>query len=186
MSSPSVPGPAQNGSRARPDFERIALLLQGGGALGAYQGGVYQALAESDLHPDWVAGISIGAINAALIAGNPPERRVERLRDFWETVTQSPLGVPYLASVDIKSDMQRQMINQFRAMGAMLWGASNFFRPRIPPPIFMPAGNPGNLAFYDISPLKALLERLVDFDRINAQETRFSVGATNIRTGNLT
>jgi NTE family protein len=186
MSSPSVPGPAQNGSRARPDFERIALLLQGGGALGAYQGGVYQALAESDLHPDWVAGISIGAINAALIAGNPPERRVERLRDFWETVTQSPLGVPYLASVDIKSDMQRQMINHFRAMGAMLWGASNFFRPRIPPPIFMPAGNPGNLAFYDISPLKALLERLVDFDRINAQETRFSVGATNIRTGNLT
>jgi NTE family protein len=186
MSSPSAPSPAQNGSRARPDFERIALLLQGGGALGAYQGGVYQALAESDLHPDWVAGISIGAINAALIAGNPPERRVERLRDFWESVTQSPLGVPYLASIDIKSDMQRQMINQFRAMGAMLWGASNFFKPRIPPPIFMPAGNPGNLAFYDISPLKTLLEGLVDFDRINAQETRFSVGATNIKTGNLT
>jgi NTE family protein len=186
MSSPSATAAAQNGSRARPPFERIALLLQGGGALGAYQAGVYQALAESDLHPDWVAGISIGAINAALITGNPPERRVERLRAFWETVTQPPLGIPYLASVDIKSDMQRQMINQFRAMGTMLWGASNFFKPRIPPPIFMPAGNPGNLAFYDISPLKALLERLVDFDRINAKETRFSVGAVNIKTGNLT
>jgi NTE family protein len=186
MSSPPATGHAPDGSRARPDFERIALLLQGGGALGSYQGGVYQALAEADLHPDWVAGISIGAINAALIAGNPPERRVERLRAFWETVTKPPLGVPYLASVDIKSDMQRQMINQFRAMGAMLWGASNFFKPRIPPPIFMPAGNPGNLAFYDISPLKALLERLVDFDRINAKETRFSVGAVNIKTGNLT
>jgi NTE family protein len=186
MSSPSATGPAPSGSRARPAFERIALLLQGGGALGAYQGGVYQALAEADLHPDWVAGISIGAINAALIAGNPPERRVERLRAFWETVTQPPLGIPYLASVDIKSDMQHQMINQFRAMGTMLWGASNFFKPRIPPPIFMPAGNPGNLAFYDISPLKALLERLVDFDLINAKETRFSVGATNIKTGNLT
>jgi len=186
MSSPSATGLAPDGSRARPPFERIALLLQGGGVLGAYQAGVYQALAESDLHPDWVAGISIGAINAALIAGNPPERRVERLRAFWETVTQSPLGIPYLTSVDIKSDMQRQMINQFRAMGTMLWGASNFFKPRIPPPIFMPAGNPGNLAFYDISPLKALLERLVDFDLINAKKTRFSVGATNVKTGNLT
>ena len=186
MSSPSATGHAPDGSRVRPAFERIALLLQGGGALGSYQAGVYQALAESDLHPDWVAGISIGAINAALIAGNPPERRVERLRAFWETVTQSPLGVPYLGSVDIKSDMQRQMINQFRAMGTMLWGASNFFKPRIPPPIFMPAGNPGNLAFYDISPLKALLERLVDFDLINAKKTRFSVGATNVKTGNLT
>jgi len=186
MSSPSATGPAQNGSQARPDFKRIALLLQGGGALGSYQGGVYQALAESDLHPDWVAGISIGAINAALITGNPPERRVERLRAFWETVTRPPLGVPYLASVDIKSDMQRQMINEFRAMGAILFGASNFFKPRMPPPIFMPAGNPGNLAFYDISPLKTLLERLVDFDRINAKETRFSVGAVNIKTGNLT
>src|SRR5882757_9182842 len=170
----------------RPPFERIVLIVQGGGALGSYQAGVYQALAEADLHPDWVAGISIGAINSALIAGNPPEKRVERLRAFWETVTQPPLGVPYLASVDIKSDMQRQMINQFRAMGTMLWGAAEFFKPRIPPPIFMPAGNPGNLAFYDISPLKALLERLVDFDLINAKKTRFSVGATNVKTGNLT
>ena len=91
MSCPSATAPAPDGSRARPAFERIALLLQGGGALGAYQGGVYQALAESDLHPDWVAGISIGAINSALIAGNPPEKRVERLRALWETVTLPPL-----------------------------------------------------------------------------------------------
>src|SRR6478672_2459212 len=74
----------------RPPFDCIALLLQGGGALGAYQGGVYQGLAEANLHPNWVAGISIGAINAALIAGNPPEARVERLRTFWETVTADP------------------------------------------------------------------------------------------------
>ena len=109
MSSPPATTPAAHGSRARPDFERIALLLQGGGALGSYQAGVYQALLNADLHPDWVAGISIGAINAALIAGNPPERRVERLRAFWETVTEPPLGVPYLASVDIESDMQHQL-----------------------------------------------------------------------------
>src|SRR5437762_5390487 len=84
-------------SRVKPDFERIALLLQGGGALGSYQAGVYQALAEADLHPDWIAGISIGAINAALIAGNPPERRAERLREFWQTITQGPLGLTYIA-----------------------------------------------------------------------------------------
>ena len=186
MTSPSVAGSGPNRPRARPEFERIALLLQGGGALGAYQAGVYQALAESDLHPDWVAGISIGAINAALIAGNPPERRVGQLRAFWETVTTPPLGIPYVAGLQLANDLQRQMVNQWRAMGTLLWGAPNFFKPRIPPPIFLPAGNPGNLAFYDIAPLKTLLERLVDFDRINAKETRFSVGATNVKTGNLT
>src|SRR6266436_8772434 len=74
----------------RPPFECIALLLQGGGALGAYQAGVYEALAEASIHPDWVAGISIGAINGALIAGNPPERRVDRLRAFWERITAKP------------------------------------------------------------------------------------------------
>src|ERR1700734_2387838 len=84
---------ATEGTRAisRPPFECIALLLQGGGAMGAYQGGVYQALAESNLHPDWVAGVSIGAINAAIIAGNPLEKRVEKLRAFWDRVTGNPL-----------------------------------------------------------------------------------------------
>ena len=181
-------GTAPRNSRVRPNFERIALLLQGGGALGAYQGGVYQALAEADLHPDWVAGISIGAINSALIAGNPPEQRVERLREFWETVTRPPLGalsVPTLSSVEIKNDMVRQMINQWRAMGALLWGAPGFFKPRIPPPIFVPASSPGALSFYDVSPLKALLEKLVDFDLLNSGKMRFSVGATQVRTGNL-
>src|SRR4030088_2603457 len=84
----------------RPPFEQIALLLQGGGALGAYQAGVYEALSEAGVHPDWVAGISIGAINAALIAGNPPETRVDRLRAFWETVTTPPLGIPYFAGFE--------------------------------------------------------------------------------------
>ncbi len=170
----------------RPDFERIALLLQGGGALGSYQAGAYQALAEANLHPDWVAGISIGAINSALIAGNAPEKRVEKLRAFWETITTPPMGIPFLSGLEIKNDMQRQMVNQWRAMGTMLFGAPSFFKPRVPPPIFTPAGNPGSLSFYDIGPLKALLESLVDFDRINARETRFSVGATNVKTGNLT
>ena len=79
----------------RSRFEQTVLLLQGGGALGSYQAGVYQALAEANLHPDWVAGISIGAVNAALIAGNPPEKRVEKLREprprcFWLRSVRMP------------------------------------------------------------------------------------------------
>lgn len=171
---------------ARPPFERIALLLQGGGALGSYQAGVYQALAEAGLHPDWVAGISIGAINSALIMGNAPEQRGEKLRAFWETVTQPPLGVPYFKDIDLHSDLQHQLINQWRSLGTMMFGAPEFFQPRFPPPIFTPAGNPGNLAYYDVSPLKSLLEKLVDFDRINAKRERFSVGAVNVKTGNFT
>lgn len=170
---------------ARPDFERIALLLQGGGALGAYQAGVYEALAEADLHPDCVAGISIGAINSALIAGNPPAKRVEKLRAFWETVTQPPLGVPHLASFKLSNDLQHQMINQWRAFGTLIWGAPSFFQPRIPPPIFTPAAAPDKLGFYDTGPLRGLLESLADFDRINAREIRFGVGATNVKTGNF-
>ncbi len=161
------------------------MLLQGGGALGCYQAGVYQALAEAGLHPDWVAGISIGAINSALIMGNAPEKRVEALRAFWETVTQPPMGVPYFKDIDLHSDLQHQLINQWRSFGTMMFGAPEFFQPRFPPPIFTPAGNPGNLAYYDISPLKSLLERLVDFDRINAKKERFSVGAVNVKTGNF-
>ena len=181
-SSTPMPSAPQD-ARDRCDFERIALLLQGGGALGSYQAGVYQALAEANLHPDWVAGISIGAINAALIAGNPPERRVERLREFWETITRSPLGAPMIPG-EIRNDMFHQLLNQSRALGAILWGAPGFFKPRIPPPIFMPVSSAGDLSFYDISPLRTLLGKLVDFDRLNAGEMRLSVGATHIRTGN--
>lgn len=185
MSSPSATGARPNGASARPDFERIALLLQGGGALGSYQAGVYQALAEAGLHPDWVAGISIGAINSALIAGNPPERRVERLRAFWETVTEPPLGFHPLRGYKITDDFVHMMINQWRSVGTLMWGAPNFFTPRVPPPVFTPLGTPDALSFYDVAPVKALLEKLVDFDRINAKETRFSVGATNVKTGNF-
>ena len=116
-------------------FEQTVLLLQGGGALGSYQAGVYQALAEADLQPDWVAGISIGAVNAALIAGNPPEQRVERLRQFWEAVSTSPLGVPYFASLAIADDGARSLLNQTRALGILLFGAPSFFTPRFPPPL---------------------------------------------------
>src|SRR5271165_6895638 len=107
----------------RPPFERIALILQGGGALGAYQAGVYEALAEANLHPDWVAGISIGAINATIIAGNRPELRVEKLRQFWEGITNSLFGVGELGSLLARGDAARSSINQMSAVVALMNGA---------------------------------------------------------------
>jgi len=169
----------------RPPFERIALILQGGGALGAYQAGAYQALAEAKLHPDWVAGISIGAVNSALIAGNPPERRVENLRAFWETVSEPPFGVPIVPSLATAGTLTHGAVNQMRSLGILLAGAPGFFTLRAPPPFLHPPGSPGALTFYDIAPLRTTLERLVDFDRLNAGDMRFSVGATNVRTGNF-
>jgi NTE family protein len=175
-----------NGSK-RPPFECIALLLQGGGALGAYQAGVYEALAEARLHPDWVAGISIGAINAALIAGNRPEDRVERLRAFWGEVTASP--VPTLCAVTPKwlhSGPGRAVVNELNAAQALTMGAPGFFAPRVPPPYLHSPGTAAATSFYDTSMLRGTLERLVDFDRINAREMRLSVGAVNVRSGNFT
>ena len=169
----------------RPPFERIALILQGGGALGAYQGGVYQVLAEANLHPDWVAGISIGAINSALIAGNPPQKRVERLREFWETVSAPPFGMPYIAALEGRDEFTHGVINQVRSWGALVGGAPGFFQPRVPPPFLYPNGAPEALSYYDVAPLRVTLERLVDFDLINAGAMRFSVGAVNVRTGNF-
>ena len=113
-------------------FECVTLLLQGGGALGAYQGGVYEALAEANIHPDWIAGISIGAINAAIIAGNPPNSRVDRLREFWTHVTSSAswdwLGNSFgdLA----RSDDTRNLLNQMSANLAVACGATGFFSAR--------------------------------------------------------
>src|SRR6476646_8419403 len=167
----------------RPPFDCIALVLQGGGALGAFQAGVYQALAEANLEPDWVAGISIGAVNAALIAGNVPEKRVERLREFWEAVSTPPLGVPYLKSIELTHELTRRVVNQTRAFGNLLFGAPNFFTPRMFPPIFGFGNRADAVSYYDVSPLRSTLERLVDFDCINSNRTRFSVGAVNVRSG---
>jgi NTE family protein len=170
----------------RPPFDCIALVLQGGGALGAFQAGVYQGLAEANLHPDWIAGISIGAINAALIAGNAPETRLDKLRAFWEQVTTQLLFDPFgIAHHWLRGDLGHVFLNRFRAGATLLEGAPGFFKPRIPPPYFSPPGTVEATSWYDTTPLRSTLERLVDFDRINFGEMRFSVGAVNIRTGNF-
>lgn len=169
--------------RPRPPFERIALVLQGGGALGAYQAGVYEALAEEELHPDWVAGISIGAVNAALIAGNAPEHRVEKLRRFWETVTSEP--VPPWLLPEAQGDLARNFANRWHGAAAFFNGAPGLFSPRWVPPFLAAPGTPDATSFYDTSALKSTLEKLIDFDRINSGEIRFSVGAVNVTTGNF-
>ena len=160
--------------------ERI-LVLQGGGALGAYQAGVYEALAAAGEMPHWVAGISIGAINAALIAGNPPEKRVQRLHDFWDAVTSS-----WAAWAIAGSPAEwRGALNELSAAMGMVFGLPGFFAPRVPAAPFQPAGSPGALSFYDTAPLRATLERLVDFDLLNDGSMRLSVGAVNVRSGNF-
>lgn len=161
-------------------FESVALLLQGGGALGAYQAGVYEALSEVGLEPDWVAGISIGAINAAIIAGNPPGVRIQKLRAFWEQVTDATIGSLASYFLDGRSidDLSHRMLNRFGSFEALMAGAPGFFRPRL--------SVWGATSYYDTSPLKATLEKYVDFDRLNAKQMRFSVGAVDVKTGNFT
>jgi NTE family protein len=174
-----------SGGGNRPPFECIALLLQGGGALGSYQGGVYEALAEAGLHPEWVAGISIGAINSALIAGNAPGHRVEKLRAFWESVSDSPFNTPSsLRALPVTDDYHRA-INQLRAFEVLLFGTPHFFKPRIPHPMLLPSSPVNAVSHYDTAPLRATLLELVDFDLLNSGNTRFSVGAVNVKTGNF-
>ncbi|HWQ90532.1 MAG TPA: patatin-like phospholipase family protein [Clostridia bacterium] len=161
------------------EFDHTILLLQGGGALGAYQAGAYEGLVEAGLAPDWVVGISIGAFNAALIAGNPPERRVERLREFWRRVSShAPLiPVPWL-------DPVRPMLNQLSASASILFGVPNFFSPRVPAPsFFTPNEGVERLSYYDTTPLRKTLEELADFDLVNRDQVRLSLGAVSLRTG---
>ncbi|MBS7698818.1 MULTISPECIES: patatin-like phospholipase family protein [unclassified Chelatococcus] len=171
----------------RPPFDSIALLLQGGGALGSYQAGVYEALAEAELHPDWIAGISIGAINSAIIAGNAPNERVSKLRQFWEEITARPYWdfLTPVAQKAARGDAARSVFNQYSALYALSGGAPGFFTPRYPPPWMMPAGSPQATSYYDTSELRGTLERLIDFDRLNHDGMRLSVGAVNVRSGNF-
>lgn len=156
--------------------KKVGLVLQGGGALGSYQAGVYEALAASEYSPDWVAGISIGAINAAIIAGNAPENRVAQLRSFWEGVT-----APTAWWLDGLTGPFAAWQRSAGGLAAILFGQPGFFAPRGSHEWFSPSSP---TSYYSTAALKQTLERLVDFDRINhAKETRLSVGAVNVRTG---
>jgi NTE family protein len=160
--------------------DNIALVLQGGGALGAYQAGVYQALHEAGLHPDTVAGVSIGSINAAIIAGNPPERRIERLRDFWETITARPVSLFVL-----DGDGARKATNIWSALLTTTLGQPGFFTPNPVNPWLSPRGSKTATSFYDTTPLRDTLLRLVDFDLLNSGAVRYAAGAVNVINGNF-
>ncbi len=177
-------------ARVARDYDMRALVLQGGGALGAYQAGVFEGLEEEGLVPDWVAGISIGAFNAALIAGNPPGGRVARLREFWEAVCRSPLWPswplwPWWRDLDWPL-LVRSGLSGLAAWRALIEGQAGFFVPRVPSPLFQVHRTPATVSWYDTTPLRATLERLIDFDRLNdARRMRVTVGAVNVRTGNF-
>ena len=171
------------------DFKTVALVLQGGGALGSYQAGVFEGLVGAGIEPDWIAGISIGALNTAVIAGNPIETRVARLREFWETICQPAAFVPPVETmqhlVDLASPDARKVFSGFEAWRAIVQGQREFFVPRGLTPWLGGKQGITRASFYDTTQLKGTLERFVDFDRINAGSMHVSVGAVNVRTGNF-
>jgi NTE family protein len=171
-----------------PPYDVVALVLQGGGALGAYQAGVYEGLHEAGIEPTWLAGISIGALNTAVIAGSPESQRVDRLREFWETICAVPVEWPsgegLAGSLPFAFDL-RSAHNAAAAMRALFQGQPGFFKPRFPPPYLSPFGGDAATSFYDTSPLRDTLLRLVDFDLLNSGDMRVSVGAVNVRSGNF-
>lgn len=171
-----------------PPYDVIALVLQGGGALGAYQAGVYEGLHEAGIRPTWLAGISIGALNAAVIAGSPEAQRVDRLRAFWETICAAPVDWPgnggLTGTLPFAFDL-RAARNTTAATRALLIGQSGFFKPRFPPPFLSPFPGEAATSFYDTTPLRDTLTQMLDFDLLNSGAVRVSVGAVNVRTGNL-
>lgn len=160
----------------RPTGQNV-LVLQGGGALGAYQAGVYQGLSEAGIEPDWIVGTSIGAINAALIAGNKPVDRLERLKEFWDRVRhRSSWTTAWLSTFG----------NAFANFGVVTQGVPGFFQPNANAlwGMHYPAG-PGLAAYYGTDPLKETLDDLVNIDCLNSKEMRVTVGAVNVGTGEM-
>ena len=165
----------------RPEYcHRVALVLQGGGALGAYQAGVYQALHEDGIEPDWVCGVSIGAINSAIIAGNPPERRLERLQIFWDRITSRKIW-----HYTPDGDIYRKARNFASSFMTTTLGQPGFFTPHATNPWLSATGARTATSYYDTEPLRQTLLELVDFDMINAKRMRFAVGAVNVLSGNF-
>lgn len=168
-------------------YDGVPLVFQGGGALGAYQAGVFQGIHEANIEVSWICGTSIGAVNGALIVGNPPEQRVEKLREFWEAITKPQVAfpnIPWLPALSLSAQPHtRYWANKISTFATMMQGAPGFFSARPFPPIISPAESPSLVSYYDISPLRTTLAKLVDFELINNKSTRLSVGAVNVRTG---
>ena len=161
-------------------FPRVAYVLQGGGSLGAYQMGVVEGLLESGHEPDWIAATSIGAIQAAIIVGNPPEKRIERLHQFWERVAPHTM-FDFLGESKATSDMY----NKLAASLALMRGQPDFFSPRWFSGALPLWGDPTTLSYYDTAPLRKTLLELVDFDLLNSCPIRLSLGSVQVSSGHL-
>jgi NTE family protein len=173
------PAAAPSGPRRNPEPRRqIVVVLQGGGALGAYQAGVYQAMCEHGVAPDWVIGTSIGAINGALIAGNPEENGLSRLQEFWARLASHR----HLDDIWSSSSLGG-FLSYFATIAK---GVPGFFRPNVPGlwNMHLPVGVE-RAAFYSTEPLRRTLTELVDFAHLNRRHTRLTVGAVKIRTGEM-
>ena len=180
----TTPARAGNGAPPHPKWQKgfpgqVVLVLQGGGALGAYQVGVYEAMHEAGVEPDWVIGTSIGAINAALIAGNPPSKRLERLTEFW-----ARLECP-CAEFD-PLHFFTGLANASANLATVTRGIPAFFTPHVPAWLgsHIPLGVEA-AAYYTTTPLRETLAGLIDLEHINARHVRLTVGAVNVRTGEM-
>jgi NTE family protein len=174
------PAPRPNRDRPLPDQEsRVALVLGGGNALGAYLAGAYETLHERGVRPERIVGASIGAVTGAILAGNPPERRLERLREFWAGAALHTFGAPAPAGL-----RGRQAYNGAHAALAAALGRPAIFGHRYPGLLSVLPGMPGDVALYDHAPLRRTLERLVNFDRLNrADAVRLTLATTDLETG---
>lgn len=171
---------------------QVALVLQGGGALGAYQAGVYAGVCETRIEPTWLAGISIGALNAAIIAGNPANKRVEKLEQFWSLISKPnwlpPTALGAEEHLSRMNPQVRSWWDTWEAWRALTEGQRGFFTPRHwleISGVLSPGSQPKDLSWYDTTPMLRTLNEMVDFDRINDGDIRVSVGAVNVRTGEL-
>ncbi|MEZ5726536.1 MAG: DUF3734 domain-containing protein [Burkholderiaceae bacterium] len=177
-----------NAARSCARYDEVALVLQGGGALGSYQAGVVEGLGEAGIEPTWVAGISIGAINAAIIAGNAPDQRTRRLEAFWQRICRQP-GSPGACTLPQALPMPEAMRTWMAALAswrALTEGQNGFFWPRFAPPVLPGTGSAQSASWYDTAALRETLEHFVDFDRLNHPSAmRVSVGAVQVATGNM-
>ena len=167
--------------------QRSILVFQGGGALGAYQAGVFEAFAAGGRQPDWVVGTSIGAINAALIAGNPPNRRLERIRTFWDRMSHPESGLAAGWSLPEAGQIWGDSFGSLlRSLHTMAFGLPGFFQPRASAAFALGlAGAPTDASFYDVAPLHETLLELIDFDYLADSPVRLSVGAVDVESAQI-
>jgi NTE family protein len=177
------PEPKQTSTRKQ-NYDRIACVFQGGGALGAYQVGAYRALHEKGYTPNYLAGVSIGGINCAIIAGNPREKQLEKLHTFWDTVTPKLLMDMFMSPYELL-DFTHHLHNQMGATHALMYGLDGFFKPRVVPPTPFTEGTPDTLSYYETNELRSTLESLIDFDLINDKRVTLCLGAVNVVTGDM-